>query len=76
MAAPRTLWSRTLRDGAQVEACLWHDRALAECTVEISVRCARAEDTFATKIADAVRNALDRGEAAKARSESAQETAK
>jgi hypothetical protein len=69
MAPPRQLWTRTLRDGAEVEACLWHDRALNEATVEISVRCARAEDTFATKIADAVRNAIDRGEAVKARSE-------
>jgi hypothetical protein len=57
--AVRKLWQRKLTDGSEVAACLWHDSALSEATIELSVRAAHAEDTLAANIADAIRVALD-----------------
>jgi hypothetical protein len=54
------LWALKLRNGAEVEAALFHDRSLGEATCEIAVRAAHAEDDIAISFATAVRNALDR----------------
>jgi hypothetical protein len=54
------LWARKLRDGAEIAATLFHDRALSEATCEISVRAAHAEDTLAVSLADAIKSALDK----------------
>jgi hypothetical protein len=58
MAAVQKLWQRKLPDGAEIEACLWHDSALSECTIELSVRAAVA-DALAANMADAIKAALD-----------------
>jgi hypothetical protein len=55
---PRKLWQRKLTDGAEIRACLWHDSALSEATIELSIRAVVA-DTLAANMADAIRNALD-----------------
>jgi hypothetical protein len=57
--SPTKLWQRKLVDGAEVEACLWHDADLAEATVELSVRAAHSEDTLAVSLANAIKSALD-----------------
>jgi hypothetical protein len=54
----RKLWSRRLRDGAEVEAVLFFDKSLSEATVEITVRTSNG-DALAVNIANAVRKALD-----------------
>jgi hypothetical protein len=58
MAAVQKLWQRRLTDGSQVEACLWHDSALSEATIELCIRAVVA-DTLATNMADAIKVALD-----------------
>jgi hypothetical protein len=48
---PRKLWQRKLTDGAEIRACLWHDSALSEATIELSIRAVVA-DTLAANMAD------------------------
>jgi len=59
MAAVQKLFARKLQDGSEVAATLFYDRALGEATAEISVRSAHAADDLATKLAIAIRKALD-----------------
>jgi hypothetical protein len=53
------LWARKMKDGAEISAALFHDRSLGVATAEIEVRSAHGEGDLATRLADAVRCALD-----------------
>jgi hypothetical protein len=56
--APRKLWQRSF-GGGEVEATMFPDHVLNECTVELSVRGMASENTLAAAIADGVLAALD-----------------
>jgi hypothetical protein len=53
------LWSRRLRDGAQVRAVLEYDAGTG-ATITLTVRSAHAEDQVGLALADALRAQLDR----------------
>jgi hypothetical protein len=55
---PKKLWQRSF-DGGEIEATIFPDHVLNECTVELSVRGVPAEATLAAAIAEGVRAALD-----------------
>jgi hypothetical protein len=59
LMAMQRLWARKMKDGSEIAATLFHDRALGEATAEISVRSAHAEGDLAIRLADGVRCVLD-----------------
>jgi hypothetical protein len=54
--SPRKLWQRSF-NGAEIEACLWHDHSLGEATCEIAVKAAHSDD-LAVSFANTIRKAL------------------
>ena len=53
------LWSRKASDGVEISAALFYDPQEDECTLEITVKAAHAEDVEAIKLSDTLRDALD-----------------